>query len=72
MPIGGTSASAPRGGQERTLDALAGRHSHLNQRLEVFGGIKHEGSKMLDVMMLAIGLGFFVLALAYVNACDRL
>jgi hypothetical protein len=48
------------------------RHSHLNQRLEVFGGIDSERSKMLDVMMLAIGLGFFVLALAYVTACDRL
>lgn len=28
--------------------------------------------KMLDLFMLAIGLGFFVLAVAYTYACDRL
>jgi len=27
---------------------------------------------MTDIVMLAIGLGFFVIALAYVAACDRL
>jgi hypothetical protein len=27
---------------------------------------------MLDVLMVAIGLGFFVLALGYVIACDRM
>jgi hypothetical protein len=27
---------------------------------------------MLDVIMLAIGLGFFALALSYTYACDRL
>jgi len=27
---------------------------------------------MLDVMMVAIALGFFVLALGYVIACDRM
>jgi len=27
---------------------------------------------MLDVFMLAIGLGFFALAVAYTHACDRL
>jgi len=27
---------------------------------------------MLDVMMVAIALGFFVLALGYVVACDRM
>jgi len=27
---------------------------------------------MLDVMMMAIALGFFVLALGYVVACDRM
>jgi len=30
-----------------------------------------EGS-MLDVMMLAIGLAFFVVAVGYVIACDRM
>jgi hypothetical protein len=27
---------------------------------------------MLDLLMLAIGLGFFALAVGYVHACDRL
>jgi hypothetical protein len=27
---------------------------------------------MLDVIMLAVGLGFFALSIAYVYACDRL
>jgi hypothetical protein len=30
------------------------------------------GRKMLDVIMLAIGLGFFALAVGYTYACDRL
>jgi hypothetical protein len=28
--------------------------------------------KMTDLLMLALGLGFFAVALAYVFACDRL
>lgn len=31
-----------------------------------------EEISMLDVMMVAIALGFFVLALGYVIACDRM
>jgi len=31
-----------------------------------------EESSMFDVMMVAIALGFFVLALGYVIACDRM
>jgi len=27
---------------------------------------------MLDIIMLAIGLGFFALSIGYVYACDRL
>jgi len=27
---------------------------------------------MLDIIMLAIGIGFFAVAIAYVSACDRL
>jgi len=27
---------------------------------------------MTDILMLALGVGFFVIALAYVAACDRL
>jgi hypothetical protein len=28
--------------------------------------------EMTDILMLALGVGFFVIALAYVAACDRL
>ncbi|MGB9164417.1 MAG: hypothetical protein WCC41_08220 [Rhodomicrobium sp.] len=28
--------------------------------------------EMTDIVMLALGVGFFVIALAYVAACDRL
>ena len=31
-----------------------------------------EGCRMLDVVMLAIGLGFFALSVGYTIACDRL
>jgi len=31
-----------------------------------------EANSMLDVIMVAIALGFFVLALGYVIACDRM
>ena len=31
-----------------------------------------ESQPMLDVFMLAIGIGFFVVAVAYAFACDRL
>jgi hypothetical protein len=30
------------------------------------------GMRMLDVVMLAIGLGFFALSVGYTIACDRL
>jgi hypothetical protein len=32
----------------------------------------HEGAFMLDIVMLALGLGFFVLAIGYTYACERL
>jgi hypothetical protein len=32
----------------------------------------HEGAFMLDIVMLAMGLGFFVLAVGYTYACERL
>jgi hypothetical protein len=35
-------------------------------------GRRKEHRKMLDVVMLAIGLGFFALSVGYVIACDQL
>jgi hypothetical protein len=29
-------------------------------------------TEMLDIIMLAIGLGFFALSVGYANACDQL
>jgi hypothetical protein len=34
--------------------------------------LAHEGAFMLDIVMLAMGLGFFVLAVGYTYACERL
>jgi len=33
---------------------------------------RSNGVPMLDVMMIAIALGFFLVALGYVIACDRM
>jgi hypothetical protein len=35
-------------------------------------GRSREGSFMLDVIVLAIGLGFFVLSVGYAYGCERL
>jgi len=34
--------------------------------------LQKESAQMTDLLMLALGLGFFVVALAYVTACERL
>jgi hypothetical protein len=36
------------------------------------GASAEEHTPMLDVIMLAVGLGFFALSVAYVYACERL
>jgi hypothetical protein len=33
---------------------------------------EREGAFMLDIVMLALGLGFFVVAVGYTYACERL
>jgi hypothetical protein len=35
-------------------------------------GAAREGAFMLDIVMLALGLGFFVAAIGYTYACERL
>jgi hypothetical protein len=43
------------------------------QKLAVCGAAGAGGStEMLDIMMLAIGLGFFALSVGYTIACDQL
>jgi hypothetical protein len=36
------------------------------------GGTGRKEHQMLDLILLALGLGFFVLTIGYVYACDRL
>jgi hypothetical protein len=47
------------------LNALA-----CKQRLAAAGG--GGSTEMLDIIMLAIGLGFFALSVGYAMACDQL
>jgi hypothetical protein len=43
------------------------------QALAICGAAGARGStKMLDIVMLAIGLGFFALSVGYAMACDQL
>jgi hypothetical protein len=41
-------------------------------RASTFQLRRARSSKMLDIIMLAIGLAFFTVSIAYVYACDRL
>ena len=49
---------------------------HPNKRRKrlfaVFACISHRSTPMLDILMLALGLGFFALAIGYSYACERL
>jgi len=45
--------------------------SRQTRRL-VHGNKRDKEHLMLDVVMLALGLGFFVLAIGYTYACERL
>jgi hypothetical protein len=66
-----------------TISALQTRHglrAHLTQldpcldrsRPDQSGTAHRSEHPMLDVVMLAIALGFFVLSVGYTIACDRL
>ncbi len=59
----------PRGFPNLTeLNALVGK-----QRLAACGAAGAGGStEMLDLIMLALGLGFFALSVGYAMACDQL
>jgi|HubBroStandDraft_4_1064222.scaffolds.fasta_scaffold529341_1 hypothetical protein len=41
-------------------------------RASTFQLRRARSSEMLDIIMLAIGLAFFTVSIAYVYACDRL
>ena len=44
----------------------------LRLRIPVALAIRRKEHPMLDILMLAIGLGFFALSIGYAYACDRL
>jgi len=48
--------------------AVCKRDAYGDGRKGVLQGV----SKMLDIIMLAIGLGFFALSVGYAMACDQL
>jgi hypothetical protein len=53
---------------------LIHRQSSFPERATVAPGNKRgkEEHLMLDVVMLALGLGFFLVAVGYAHACERL
>ena len=53
--------------------ALDPSQSSLPERATVAPGNKRDKEHiMLDVVMLALGLGFFLVAVGYAHACERL
>ncbi len=60
------TSDAPRG--VMSVELAAGQTLSAGHRNRQSPG----ASKMLDVVMLAIGLGFFALSVGYAYACDRL
>ena len=49
------------------------RRPRFEQRCEAGIGAYPQGDiRMLDLILIAVGLGFFALSIAYVLACDRL
>ena len=49
------------------------RHPPFRKHAMVVHGNKHDKEHlMLDVVMLALGLGFFLVAVSYAHACERL
>ncbi|OHV82547.1 hypothetical protein ORS3428_27320 [Mesorhizobium sp. ORS 3428] len=48
---------------------------HAQFRPSIAGGKKHDrkqGTPEMDIIVLGIGILFFLLSLAYVKACDRI
>jgi hypothetical protein len=60
------SAHAVGCARGRTRQAARGHVRYLTEFLN------HQELAMMDAIVLAIGLGFFVLSVGYVYVCDRL
>ena len=61
-----------RDGPEGSGICLIHRNPHRPANVRVVVGQVHKELLMLDVIMLALGLGFFVVSIGYAYACDRL
>jgi hypothetical protein len=62
-----------QGGDRKSTRRLIHRNSPSRKRAEVAHGNKRDKEHLMwDVVMLALGLGFFVLAIGYTYACERL
>jgi hypothetical protein len=57
---------------DQTFIVLIHRDLLFPGRVTVAHGDKREEHLMLDVFMVALGLGFFLVAVGYVHACERL
>ena len=54
------------------IDASQGPGAHPVVECSAGKGCNHRTRDMLDILMLAIGLGFFAVSIGYLYACDRL
>jgi hypothetical protein len=70
MAAGGTSSAIRK---DRTQPLMHVKDATVMPCASLMGtNLRFRSSKMMDVIMLAIGLGFFVLSVGYCYACDRL
>ena len=56
----------------RPLRTLVRINAEASKQMLAESGPRKEHRKMLDIIMLAIGLGFFALSIGYTMACDQL
>jgi hypothetical protein len=63
-----------RGPSEKTAFAFLNHVKGLTRKsaFAAIGAQRRKEHPMLDIIMLAIGLGFFALSVGYTIACDRL
>ena len=59
-------------GSERLSVPLLTHVNRCNPEASIFGPAFRRDFQMLDLILLALGLGLFALSLIYAYACDRL
>lgn len=68
IPISSPLASSRKPTSRLAPDPTSGERAVCSTPLQS----SHQELPMLDVVMLALGLGFFILTLGYAYACERL